>query len=42
MDSDLRYKWIEQRVVTSLQPKREALQNLAENEDNKLLFKNNS
>ena len=35
MDSDLRYKWLEQRILTSLQPKREALQSLVENEDNK-------
>ena len=35
MEADARYKWLEQRVLTSLQPKREALQSLTENEDNK-------
>lgn len=38
MDSDLRYKWLEHRILASLQPKREALQSLLENEDNKFVL----
>lgn len=36
METDQRYLWLEQRITTSLNPKREALQSLVENEDNKL------
>ena len=36
MESDVRFKWLEQRIVTSLQPKKEAILSLSDNEDNKL------
>ena len=35
MEIDLKYKWLEQRIVTALQPKKEAILSLYENEDNK-------
>lgn len=35
MEADPRYQWLEQRIISSLNPKREALLNLIENEDNK-------
>lgn len=35
MESDPRYQWIEKRITSCLSPKREALSNFIENEDNK-------
>jgi hypothetical protein len=35
IDKDPRYQWLEKRIVASLSPKRDALLNLIENEDNK-------
>jgi hypothetical protein len=35
METDPRYQWLEKRVVSCLNPKKEALQSLLENEDNK-------
>lgn len=38
MENDPRYQWLEKRITSCLNPKREALVNLVENEDNKLIF----
>ena len=38
MESDPRYQWLEQRITLSLNPKREALLSLSENEDNKYVY----
>ncbi len=38
MEDDLRYIWLEKRIVSSLNPKREAIVNLTGNEDNKYKF----
>jgi len=35
METDPRYSWLEKRLVSCLAPKREALLDLVENEDNK-------
>lgn len=35
MESDPRYQWLEKRITSCLNPKREALSNFIENEDNK-------
>jgi hypothetical protein len=37
MENDPRYLWLEKRITSCLSPKREALVNLVENEDNKYL-----
>lgn len=37
MESDPRFQWLEQRITTSLNPRREALLSLTENEDNKFV-----
>ena len=38
MEEDPRYLWLEKRIVSSLNSKREALSSLTGNEDNKLVF----
>lgn len=38
MESDPRYQWLEKRIASCLNPKRETLSNFIENEDNKYLF----
>lgn len=38
MESDPRFQWLEQRITTSLNPRREALLSLTENEDNKFVY----
>ena len=35
MENDKRYIWLEKRIISCLSPKREALQSLANSEDNK-------
>ena len=35
MEEDYRYQWLEKRIISCLNPKREAILNLIENEDNK-------
>ena len=35
METDARYQWLEKRIISCLNPKRDALLNLVENEDNK-------
>ena len=39
MDKDIRYQWIESRIVTTLEPKRDALLQLIENQDNRFVYK---
>ncbi len=36
MDKDSRYQWIESRLLTTLEPKRDALLQLIQNADNRL------
>jgi hypothetical protein len=38
MEEDSRYQWLEKRIQASLNPKREAIANLFNNEDNKLVL----
>ena len=38
METDPRYLWLEKRLVSCLAPKREALLDLVENEDNKYIL----
>lgn len=38
MEDDSRFQWLEKRIVASLSPKREAISNLTNNEDNKLVI----
>lgn len=35
MDKDIRYQWIESRIITTLEPKRDAILQLIENQDNR-------
>ncbi len=48
MEKDSRYQWIESRLITTLEPKRDALLQLIQNDDNRFVriaffyyFKNN-
>ncbi|CAF1319792.1 unnamed protein product [Didymodactylos carnosus] len=36
LDKDARYQWLESRIVSTLQPKRDAIQSLIENDENRL------
>jgi len=38
MDKDSRYQWIESRLITTLEPKRDALLQLIENDDNRFVL----
>jgi len=36
MEKDTRYQWIESRIITTIEPKRDALIQLIQNDDNRL------
>lgn len=38
MEKDSRYQWLESRLVASLEPKRDALIQLIQNDDNRFVF----
>jgi len=38
MDKDSRYQWIESRLITTIEPKRDALIQLIQNADNRFVL----
>jgi hypothetical protein len=38
MEKDSRYQWIESRLITTLEPKRDALIQLIQNTDNRFVY----
>jgi hypothetical protein len=38
MEKDSRYQWIESRLITTLEPKRDALLQLIQNDDNRFVL----
>ena len=38
MEKDLRYQWIESRLITTIEPKRDALIQLIQNDDNRFVL----